>query len=142
MDFVPQPSDGTGNAQFRFFRFTNTTGASSLVVFRGDGTTATNALIAGSGLNSYMCLAEGNLGVGNNNPAHQLDVSGDINARTGQVYRVNGTQVVAARRTGWAAATGTATRTTFATSTVTTAQLAERVKALIDDLIAHGLIGS
>ncbi|NBW14597.1 MAG: hypothetical protein EBR82_42020 [Caulobacteraceae bacterium] len=34
----------------------------------------------------------------------------------------------------WAAATGTATRTTFATSTVTTAQLAERVKALIDDL--------
>lgn len=34
----------------------------------------------------------------------------------------------------WAAASGTATRTTFATSTVTTAQLAERVKALIDDL--------
>lgn len=34
----------------------------------------------------------------------------------------------------WASATGTATRTTFATSTVTTAQLAERVKALIDDL--------
>ncbi len=34
----------------------------------------------------------------------------------------------------WAAATGTATRTTFATTTVTTAQLAERVKALIDDL--------
>jgi hypothetical protein len=35
---------------------------------------------------------------------------------------------------GWAAASGTATRSTFATSTVTTAQLAERVKALIDDL--------
>lgn len=51
-------------------------------------------------------------------------------------------KVVGARRTGWAAATGTATRTTFATSTVTTSQLAERVKALIDDLIAHGLIGS
>ncbi len=31
------------------------------------------------------------------------------------------------RRTGWTAATGTATRTTFATTTVTTAQLAERV---------------
>jgi len=82
------------------------------------------------------------LGVGNVAPAYSIDSSGDINARTGQVYRVNGTQVVAARRTGWTAATGTATRTTFATSTVTTAQLAERVKALIDDLLAHGLLGA
>ncbi len=51
-------------------------------------------------------------------------------------------KVVGARVTGWSAATGTATRTSFATSTVTTAQLAQRVKALIDDLISHGLIGS
>lgn len=57
-------------------------------------------------------------------------------------YQVDGTQVVNNRVTGWAAATGTATRTTFATGTVTTAQLAERVKALIDDLISHGLIGA
>jgi len=42
--------------------------------------------------------------------------------------------------TGWAAATGTANRTTFATSTVTTAQLAERVKALIDDLLTLGIL--
>lgn len=53
-----------------------------------------------------------------------------------------GVQVVNTRRTGWTAASGVATRTTFATGTVTTAQLAERVKALIDDLIAHGLIGA
>lgn len=45
------------------------------------------------------------------------------------------------RRTGWTSPTGTATRTTFATSTVTVSQLAERVKGLIDDLTAHGLIG-
>lgn len=64
-----------------------------------------------------------------------------INTTTG-VLRVNGTQVIAARQTGWAAPTGTATRTTFVTSTVTTAQLAERVKALIDDLTIHGLIGA
>lgn len=51
-------------------------------------------------------------------------------------------KVVDARRTGWTAATGTATRTTFATSTVTLPQLAEHVKALLDDLIAHGLIGA
>ena len=46
--------------------------------------------------------------------------------------RRGGTKVVGARETGWATATGTATRTTFDTATVTTAQLAERVKALID----------
>lgn len=51
-------------------------------------------------------------------------------------------QVVGTRKTGWTAATGTATRTTYATSTVTLPQLAERVKALTDDLISHGLIGT
>jgi hypothetical protein len=43
---------------------------------------------------------------------------------------------------GWAAATGTATRTTFATSTVTVADLAQRVKALIDDLTTLGILRS
>jgi hypothetical protein len=36
---------------------------------------------------------------------------------------------------GWAQATGTATRTTFDTATVTLPQLAERVKAILDDLV-------
>lgn len=53
-----------------------------------------------------------------------------------------GNQVVSARRAGWSAASGTASRSSFATATVTTAELAERVKALIDDLSAHGLIGA
>jgi hypothetical protein len=57
-------------------------------------------------------------------------------------YRVGGTKVVGARAGGWGAATGTAARGAYDTTSVTTAQLAERVKALIDDLIAHGLIGS
>ncbi|TFL16443.1 hypothetical protein [Jannaschia formosa] len=56
--------------------------------------------------------------------------------------QVAGTNVLGPRKTGWTAATGTATRTTFATSTVTTAQLAERLKALLDDLTTHGLIGA
>ena len=46
------------------------------------------------------------------------------------------------RPTGWGAPTGTATRTTFATTTATVTQLAERLKALIDDLTAEGLIGA
>ncbi len=57
-------------------------------------------------------------------------------------YRIDDIKVVGNRRTGWSVPTGTATRTAFDTATVTTAQLAGRVKALIDDLTAHGLIGS
>jgi hypothetical protein len=44
-------------------------------------------------------------------------------------------------RSVYGAPTGTATRTTFDTATVTTALLAERVKALIDDLRISGLAG-
>lgn len=68
-----------------------------------------------------------------------LDVTGVVRGTT---FQVGSTQVLGARRTGWAAATGTATRTAFATSSVSTARLAEAVKALIDDLVAHGVIGA
>lgn len=68
--------------------------------------------------------------------------TGGLNLGNTRTVSVAGTQVITSRRTGWGAPTGTATRTTFATGTVTTAQLAERVKALIDDLISHGLIGT
>lgn len=63
----------------------------------------------------------------------------------GTGFLVSGNQVVGARKTGWALATGTATRTAFDTATVTLSQLAERTKALIDDLYStagHGLIGA
>jgi hypothetical protein len=67
---------------------------------------------------------------------------GNTNINVEGAYYADGTKVVGNRVAGWAAASGTATRTTFATGSVTTAQLAERVKALIDDLVAHGLIGT
>jgi hypothetical protein len=67
-----------------------------------------------------------------------LPVSPDVQTE----YRVNGVRVLNGRKTGWAAATGTATRSTFDTATVTLPQLAERLKALIDDGIAHGFIGT
>lgn len=73
-----------------------------------------------------------------------IDGSG-INIASGNALRVNSIQVVGARKAGWATATGTATRTTFDTATVTLQQLAERVKAVIDDLhgtAGHGLIGT
>jgi hypothetical protein len=69
-----------------------------------------------------------------------ITVTSDCNATVS--HSTAGTKVVGTRRTGWTAATGTATRTTFATASVTLPVLAEHVKALIDDLIAHGLIGA
>jgi hypothetical protein len=102
-------------------------------------TTDSIALVEG-GVERMRLTNTGRVGIGTTSPAYHLDVNGDANV-TG-VLRVDATQVVTNRRTGWAAPTGPATRTTFATSSVTTAQLAERVHALIDDLTAHGLIGS
>lgn len=69
-----------------------------------------------------------------------VDKDGAANASVS--FKVAGTKVVGTRATGWGAATGTATRTTFATGSVTLPQLAERVKALVDDLIAHGMVGA
>lgn len=59
---------------------------------------------------------------------------GDVN--------IQGTQVLTARRTGWTAPSGTATRSGFATSTATATEVAEALKALIDDLLTHGIIGT
>lgn len=67
--------------------------------------------------------------------------AGAADLRNSAVLQVAGTQVVSTRATGWTAATGNSSKATFDTTTVTTAQLAERVRALLDDLIAHGLIG-
>jgi hypothetical protein len=78
---------------------------------------------------------------GNNNM--EFDIGGAVaGVGTSGQYSVAGLQVVGTRKTGWAAPTGTATRTTFATGSVTLPLLAERVKALIDDLTTHGLIGT
>lgn len=60
----------------------------------------------------------------------------------GGALSIGGNQVVSTQRPGWQAGQGTGTRTTFFTSLITLEQLAERVKALIDDLLEHGLIGA
>jgi hypothetical protein len=85
----------------------------------------------------------GNFLIGNTTGTERLSVTGNIQLTeaTGS-YKVGTNNVVGSRKPGWAAPTGTATRTTFGTTTVTTEQLAERVKALIDDLASHGLIGA
>jgi len=84
-------------------------------------------------------VVSGGVGVGGSIFAGNINVGGIARASS---FRVGANQIIGSRITGWVASTGTATRTTFATSTVTLSELAERVKALIDDLTTHGLIGA
>jgi len=72
-----------------------------------------------------------------------IDATGNLDLQAGGVLRVSGTQVVRARDTGWTAMTGTADKATaYATGTITTAQLAARVKSMQDALTLHGLLGA
>lgn len=71
-----------------------------------------------------------------------IDTDG-INLGSGRVLKANGTQILGARDTGWAAMTGSADKgTTYDVSTVTISQLAGRVVALQAALTTHGLIGA
>lgn len=117
------PSSGSGLE----FSYDGTYGR--IVAYNRTGAAAL-PIIIGSANELQVAVTANTVGVAN------LDV-----LATG-VIKNSGTQVLSTRKTGWTAATGTATRTTFATSTVTTAQLAERLKALLDDLISHGVIGT
>jgi hypothetical protein len=82
-----------------------------------------------------------------------------LSLSAGVALRVNAVQVVSARRTGWGVPSGTAARAAFATfaapavsSAPTQSEvqaigdhvqvLSERLKAMVDDLTAHGLIGA
>lgn len=93
-----------------------------------------NRLRVGVGAITDLTLETGNI-------VRLLVNSGGVDLVSGN-YEHGGTKVVGTRQTGWGAPTGTATRTTFATSTVTTEQLAERLHGLIDDLTTHGMIGA
>ncbi len=107
----------------------------------GTGASSAGAARANLGLGSMATQASSAIAVtgGTVNGLTSLGVVG--NADVGGVYRVDGVKVVGNRVTGWNAATGTPSRASFDAGTVTVGQLAQRLKALIDDLIAHGLIG-
>jgi hypothetical protein len=69
-----------------------------------------------------------------------FDVTGILNVSTS--VKVNGVQMLSGRSTGYTAMTGVANRATaYDTSTITLPQLAQRVKALLDDLTTNGIIG-
>lgn len=94
-------------------------------------------------LDRVLVTSDGLVLINNTSGTERLTVTGNIQLTSAaNVFRIGSNQVVAARRTGWAAPTGTASRATFDTATATTADLAQRLKALIDDLTTHGLIGA
>ncbi|MDP2495849.1 hypothetical protein Q8W25_17610 [Shimia thalassica] len=70
-----------------------------------------------------------------------IDPNGNVDVRNGHI-ELSGQKIIEARKTGWAVPSGTANRGSFTTSTATVEELAERLKAVIDDLRGHGLIGA
>jgi hypothetical protein len=56
-------------------------------------------------------------------------------------YYSNDVKVLGSRIAGWTTPTGTSTRAGYITSTATTQEVAETLRALIQDLKTHGMIG-
>lgn len=108
--------------------------------------------LAGSGAASDRCSFIGNRGRGTGAGTGFYGVDYTLASGVDVEYRNNkftnfavnenlGDGMVGRTMTGWTAATNTKSRATFDTTTVTTAQLAQRVASLIDDLIVHKIIG-
>ena len=108
----------------------------------GTGASSAAAARANLGLGSLATQGAGDVAIsgGTVSGLASLAVAGD--ADVAGAYKVDGVQVAGNRIAGWGAPTGTASRAAFDTAGVTAGQLAQRLKALIDDLRAHGLIGS
>ena len=108
--------------------------------FVTSGSTTAPIVFRQGGTERMRIASDGAVGLGTDAPTHRLHVDGAV--RVTSEYRVGANHVVGARRTGWGAPTGTATRSGFDTAAVTLPNLAQRVKALIDDLTTHGLLGA
>lgn len=72
----------------------------------------------------------------------QWNASNAVNFNGAASLSISSVQVVGPRNTGWAFPSGSTSKNTFDTATVTTEQLAWRVKALMEALQTHGLIGT
>jgi len=108
----------------------------------GTGASSAAAARANLGLGSLAMQAADGVAIsgGSVSGLASLSVAGDCDVSG--AYKVDGVKVAGNRVTGWGTPTGTASRAAFDSGGITVSQLAQRVKALIDDLRGHGLIGS
>jgi hypothetical protein len=146
--FAEQSAALAGKADLAGAAFTGPVSASELslgndLAISHGGTGASSAAAARTNLGLGSIATQGSSAVaitgGTVSGLASLGVVG--NADVGGAYRVDGVKVVGNRAPGWSAATGTASRASFDAGTVTVGQLAQRLKALLDDLLTHGLIG-
>lgn len=95
-----------------------------------------NAIAIGYGVvnSTSNTVVIGNASVTNNSFTGDVSLTG--------VLKIDTVQVVSNRVTGWTAPTGTALRTGFDTSTGTLTDALQTIKALVDDLVTHGLVGA
>ncbi len=75
----PRPTNGTGDAIFRFFRATNTTGNVGFYIHKGDGSGDVNSIMRGNG-DSYFNLLFGGVGIGTSTipSGYKLAVEGKV----------------------------------------------------------------
>lgn len=80
LDIDDVDTDDGNESNVRFFRSTNHNGSKSLLLFRGDGTTAhVDAQIGVSSVNTFFSIPEGTkTGIGTRNPQEKLHVVGDV----------------------------------------------------------------
>lgn len=107
----------------------------------GTGASSAAAARTSLGLGSMATQGSGAVTITGGSATGLTSLSVTGNADVGGAYRVDNVKVVGNRIGGWSAPTGTGSRAAFDTASVTVAQLAQRLKALIDDLATHGLIG-
>lgn len=140
-------TEGTNNANRGFALITPnpiTLDTTALVFTQ---VTAAGQVSAGSGLtrsgNSVDVVSGSQARIAVNPDAIDLATTGVVAGTYERVQVDLYGRVIAASNpstSGWAAPTGASNRTTFATDTVTTTQLAERLKALIEDLTVLGFL--
>lgn len=72
-----RPDDGTGYAEYRFFRGTNTTGKKYVTFYDGNATSGTSNMI-GVDTTTYFGLNGENFGIGTSSPNYTLEVAGTV----------------------------------------------------------------
>lgn len=143
-------ASGGANKNVAYFTGTNTLGSSTDLQYDATNSTLTvrdQLLVAGSGAGYFMDERDGSgrwvmYATGSAWRINDGGAGDPLAVTTSNQLLIDGTQVLTTRRTGWSAWTGTATRSSKATSTATATDCAQAIKALIDDLITHGVIGS